>query len=82
MQLRQLGYILSAKTHKGVMEMKVEIKAKHLEYLLKEVEEMEQFCTLSLETNSDIRYNIKKLQAILAARMALNKCDINSDYRQ
>ena len=82
MQQQQLGYILSVKTHKGIMEMKVEIKAKHLEYLLKEVEEMEQFCTLSLETNSDIRYNIKKLQAILAARMALNKCDINSDYRQ
>tara|TARA_B110000503_G_scaffold120642_1_gene183429 strand:- start:43 stop:291 length:249 start_codon:yes stop_codon:yes gene_type:complete len=81
-QRRQLGYILSVKTHKGVMEMKVEIKAKHLEYLLKEVEEMEQFCTLSFETNSDIRYNIKKLQAILAARMALNKCDTNSDYRQ
>jgi regulator of replication initiation timing len=53
----------------------IQIEPQHLQYLLKEVEEMHQHCTYSIETNPDIRYLIDKLNAILAARVALGKGD-------
>ena len=50
----------------------VEIEPKHLQYLLNYVEDMFD-CTIYIETNTDLQHSIDKLNAILAARVALNK---------
>ena len=50
----------------------VAIERKHLQYLLDYVEDMFD-CTIYIETNTDLLYSIDKLNAILAARVALNK---------
>ena len=51
----------------------VEIRSTYLQYLLTYVEDMFDADDISIETNTDLRYSIDKLNAILAARVALNK---------
>jgi hypothetical protein len=53
----------------------VAIERKHLQYLLTYVEDMFDCSDISIETNTDLLYSIDKLNAILAARVALNKGD-------
>jgi hypothetical protein len=53
----------------------VAIERKHLQYLLTYVEDMFDCGDISIETNTDLLYSIDKLNAILAARVALNKGD-------
>ena len=53
----------------------VEIRSTHLLYLLTYVEDMFDCSDISIETNTDLLYSIDKLNAILAARIALNKGD-------
>ena len=53
----------------------VKIESKHLQYLLDYVEEMFEFSNISIETNIDLQESIDKLNAIMAARVALNKGD-------
>lgn len=53
----------------------VAIERKHLQYLLDYVEDMFDCGDISIETNTDLLYSIDKLNAILAARVALNKGD-------
>ena len=53
----------------------VEIRSTHLQYLLTYVEDMFDCSDISIETNTDLLYSIDKLNAILAARVALNKGD-------
>ena len=53
----------------------VAIERKHLQYLLDYVEDIFDADDISIETNTDLRYSIDKLNAILAARVALNKGD-------
>jgi hypothetical protein len=53
----------------------VAIERKHLQYLLDYVEDIFDTDEISIETNTDILYSIDKLNAILAARVALNKGD-------
>ena len=53
----------------------VAIERKHLQYLLDYVEDMFDADDISIETNTDILSSIDKLNAILAARVALNKGD-------
>jgi hypothetical protein len=51
----------------------VAIERKHLQYLLDYVEDIFDCGEISIETNTDILSSIDKLNAILAARVALNK---------
>ena len=51
----------------------VAIERKHLQYLLDYVEDTFDADDISIETNTDILSSIDKLNAILAARIALNK---------
>ena len=51
----------------------VEIRSTHLLFLLTYVEDMFDCGDISIETNTDLLYSIDKLNAILAARVALNK---------
>jgi hypothetical protein len=51
----------------------VAIERKHLQYLLDYVEDMFDADDISIETNIDLLSSIDKLNAILAARVALNK---------
>ena len=51
----------------------VAIERKHLQYLLDYVEDIFDTDEISIETNTDILYSIDKLNAIMAARVALNK---------
>ena len=51
----------------------VEIRSTHLLYLLTYVEDMFDCSDISIETNTDLLSSIDKLNAILAARVALNK---------
>jgi hypothetical protein len=51
----------------------VAIERKHLQYLLDYVEDIFDTDEISIETNTDILSSIDKLNAILAARVALNK---------
>ena len=53
----------------------VEIRSTHLQYLLTYVEDMFDADDISIETNTDLLSSIDKLNAILAARIALNKGD-------
>ena len=53
----------------------VAIERKHLQYLLDYVEDIFDCGDISIETNTDLLYSIDKLNAILAARVALNKGD-------
>jgi hypothetical protein len=53
----------------------VAIERKHLQYLLDYVEDIFDADEISIETNTDLLYSIDKLNAILAARVALNKGD-------
>jgi len=53
----------------------VEIRSTHLLFLLTYVEDMFDCGDISIETNTDLLYSIDKLNAILAARIALNKGD-------
>jgi hypothetical protein len=53
----------------------VAIERKHLQYLLTYVEDMFDCGDISIETNTDLLYSIDKLNAIMAARIALNKED-------
>ena len=53
----------------------VAIERKHLQYLLDYVEDIFDADDISIETNTDLLYSIDKLNAILAARVALNKGD-------
>ena len=53
----------------------VKIESKHLQYLLDYVEEMFEFSNISIETNIDLQESIDKLNAMMAARVALNKGD-------
>jgi hypothetical protein len=53
----------------------VAIERKHLQYLLDYVEDIFDADEISIETNTDILSSIDKLNAILAARVALNKGD-------
>jgi hypothetical protein len=53
----------------------VAIERKHLQYLLDYVEDIFDCGEISIETNTDILSSIDKLNAILAARVALNKGD-------
>ena len=53
----------------------VAIERKHLQYLLTYVEDMFDCGDISIETNTDLLYSIDKLNAIMAARVALNKGD-------
>lgn len=57
------------------MTKKIAIESKHLLYLLTYVEEMFEFSNISIETNIDLQESIDKLNAILAARVALGKGD-------
>ena len=53
----------------------VAIERKHLQFLLDYVEDIFDTDEISIETNTDILSSIDKLNAILAARVALNKGD-------
>ena len=53
----------------------VAIERKHLQYLLDYVEDIFDADDISIETNTDILSSIDELNAILAARIALNKGD-------
>ena len=53
----------------------VAIEPKYLQYLLDYVEDMFDADDISIETNTDLLSSIDKLNAILAARIALNKGD-------
>ena len=53
----------------------VAIERKHLQYLLDYVEDIFDADDISIETNTDLLYSIDKLNAIMAARVALNKGD-------
>ena len=53
----------------------VEIRSTYLQYLLTYVEDMFDADDISIETNTDLLSSIDKLNAILAARVALNKGD-------
>ena len=53
----------------------VEIRSTYLQYLLTYVEDMFDADDISIETNTDLLSSIDKLNAILAARIALNKGD-------